>query len=486
MIIVGVLAALYIYLTWNFGYWSAQGIKGPTPFPIIGTFWPSLSKGMINGDTMLYERYKKDKVYGLFDGSTPNLAIADGDLLKTVLVKEFSSFQDRRKLPSVLGPTVSNMLTELTGEEWKKTRSIMSQTFTSGKIKRMIDSLNLYTKTLLEKMGERADADEMFEFKDLVGKCALDMVAAVGFGIDAQVQNNPESEFVPHTAEFFKFGVVRGTALLIAIVVPVLAPLIVKSGIGAIPDKTAAFFKNIMAQAMANRKADSNKHNDFLSLILKAQDAEDESKRLPDDVILANAIVFILAGYDTVSNTVSWAAYEMALHQDIQEKVYEEIMEVTGAEDDITYEMLPKMTYLESVIEESQRLFPGAPRIERQCTETITIEGITIPKDAIITIPVYGIHHDADIYPDPEKFIPERFSAEEKAKRNPYYFQPFGLGPRSCIAMRLAQTEVKLCLAKMIQKLRVLPCEKTEDPIPLVQTGQMHAKNGLYLKVQRR
>ncbi|CAH1787502.1 unnamed protein product, partial [Owenia fusiformis] len=118
-------------------------------------------------------------------------------------------------------------------------------------------------------------------------------------------------------------------------------------------------------------------------------------------------IIFILAGYDTVSTTISWAAYEMALHQDIQEKVYEEVMEVTDGEEEITYEMLQKMTYLESVIEESQRLFPSAPRLERQCTETITIEGITIPKDAIVTIPVYGIHHDADIYPDPEKFIPE-------------------------------------------------------------------------------
>ncbi|CAH1787494.1 unnamed protein product, partial [Owenia fusiformis] len=126
-------------------------------------------------------------------------------------------------------------------------------------------------------------------------------------------------------------------------------------------------------------------------------------------------------------------------------------------------------------------------RLERQCNATITIEGITIPKDAIVTIPVYAMHHDADIYPDPEKFIPERFSAEEKAKRNPYYFQPFGLGPRSCIASRLGQIEVKFCLVKILQKLRIIPCEKTEDPIQLGQDdGELRAKNGIYLKVERR
>ncbi|CAH1787499.1 unnamed protein product, partial [Owenia fusiformis] len=153
------------YLTWNFGYWSAQGIKGPTPFPIIGTIWLAISKGVIEGDVTLYERYKKDKVYGLFDGSTPNLVIADGDLLKTVLVKEFSRFQNRRQMAPVFGKSVEKMLTHLVDDEWKRTRNVMSQTFTSGKIKRMMEGLNMYTNILSEKMGERADADEMFEFK---------------------------------------------------------------------------------------------------------------------------------------------------------------------------------------------------------------------------------------------------------------------------------------------------------------------------------
>ncbi|CAH1787496.1 unnamed protein product, partial [Owenia fusiformis] len=147
-----------------------------------------------------------------FDGSVPNLAIADGDLLKTVLVKEFSNFQNRRKMPAVFGPIIDKMLTDLVDDEWKTTRNVMTQAFTSGKIKRMMESLNMYNNTLLEKMGERADADDMFEFKDLVGKCTLDIVAAIGFGIDAQVQNNPKSEFITHSAEFSQAGFFRVAA----------------------------------------------------------------------------------------------------------------------------------------------------------------------------------------------------------------------------------------------------------------------------------
>ncbi|CAH1787503.1 unnamed protein product, partial [Owenia fusiformis] len=121
-------------------------------------------------------------------------------------------------------------------------------------------------------------------------KCTLDMVAAVGFGIDAQIQNNPKSEFVPHTAEFFNVSSARVIAALIAIVTPVLGPLVVKSKMGAISAECDAFFKNIMTQAIANKKADSNKNNDFLNIMLKTQDVEDEDKRLSNDVILANAI----------------------------------------------------------------------------------------------------------------------------------------------------------------------------------------------------
>ena len=78
-------------------------------------------------------------------------------------------------------------------------------------------------------------------------------------------------------------------------------------------------------------------------------------------------------------------------------------------------------------------------------------------------IPTYAIHHDPQYYPDPYKFIPERFNAENKKNRNPYAYMPFGVGPRNCIAMRFAIIEGKCALAHLMHNFRVEPCTKTRD-----------------------
>ncbi|CAH1792636.1 unnamed protein product [Owenia fusiformis] len=488
LIVAGVLIAIYIKWKWDFSLWSSQGIKGPATFPIVGTFWIYFSDkaGLIKIDPYYYQKYKKNKVYGTYDGTLPNLFIADPEMIKKVLVKDFQYFTNRRKIHPMFGKLICNMITALEDTEWKHTRAVMSQAFTSGKLKRMVDNLNVYNNIFLERLGEKADSDEIFEMKEMASECTMDMVAAVAFGFDANVQKNPDSDFPSHAKVFFEFSALRVFAMIAPIILPILAPLIQKLKLADTPPKTVKFYEDIMAQAVTNRKADQNKQNDFLQLMIDSLDAENETKKLDKEVVLSNSVVFLLAGYDSVASVIGWVAYELALHQDVQEKVFEEITELLGDEDEISYEMLNKMTYLETVIEETMRLFPNAPRTDRRCGETVTIDGVTIPKDAIVSIPIYALHHDPDIYPEPEKFIPERFSQEEKAKRNPYFYQPFGMGPRNCVAMRLAQIEVRLCIANMVRKLKILPCEKTEDPIELKPTGQMHPKNGIFLKVARR
>lgn len=84
------------------------------------------------------------------------------------------------------------------------------------------------------------------------------------------------------------------------------------------------------------------------------------------------------------------------------------------------------------------RRFPTSPRAERMCTKDYQMPGssIVIPKGKCIVIPIYGTHMDPDYFSDPEKFIPERFSKDNKLLRNPYAFLPFGHGPRNCIVRK--------------------------------------------------
>ena len=101
-------------------------------------------------------------------------------------------------------------------------------------------------------------------------------------------------------------------------------------------------------------------------------------------------------------------------------------------------------------------------RTQRECNKETTIKGITVHKGTIVSIPIHAIHYDPKIWPEPEKFNPYRFTKEEKAKHTAYDWLPFGAGPRNCLAMRLALTEMKIAVAYLGRKYKFLRSEKTE------------------------
>ena len=93
-------------------------------------------------------------------------------------------------------------------------------------------------------------------------------------------------------------------------------------------------------------------------------------------------------------------------------------------------------------------------RIDRESNREVTINGLEIPKGMVVTIPIYAIHHDPKIWPEPEKFDPYRFTPEEKAKHSVLDWIPFGAGPRNCVAMRLALTEFKIATTSLLKVRR--------------------------------
>jgi cytochrome P450 family 6 len=128
--------------------------------------------------------------------------------------------------------------------------------------------------------------------------------------------------------------------------------------------------------------------------------------------------------------------YELALNPEIQDRLREEIANgVADNDGELTYELLSEFKYLDMVINESLRKFPPAFFLTRVCRKDFKIPGteMVIPKDTDINVNIYSIHRDPEYYPEPEKFDPERFTAENIKTRPACTFIPFGLGPRRCI-----------------------------------------------------
>jgi len=123
----------------------------------------------------------------------------------------------------------------------------------------------------------------------------------------------------------------------------------------------------------------------------------------------------------------------------------------------------------------------------RQCQQDYQVGSLTIPKDCVVQAPVWDIHHDPDLWPEPWKFDPDRFSPENKSLIHSTAYMPFGAGPRNCIGLRFAQTEAKLVLFRLLKLFHFEACEKTESDLSLISpTIEISPANGVYLKAVRR
>ncbi|XP_072031763.1 cytochrome P450 3A19-like [Amphiura filiformis] len=232
-----------------------------------------------------------------------------------------------------------------------------------------------------------------------------------------------------------------------------------------LPLKNMDFFADCVRKAIELRtESGGTGKKDFLQLMMDAAetggddsvngDKDGPKKKIPltERELIGQSLLFFFAGYDTISTTMSFAAYALAKYPDVQKRLQEEVDEMTSEGEPVSYDAVFKMEYLDKVWCESQRKWPIGFILERVCNQEFTYNGITIPNGQYLNINVWNIQHNPEYWADPETFNPENFSKEAKASRHPCAFMPFGAGPRQCVAIRFAILEGKIGLIRMMQK----------------------------------
>ncbi|VVC90000.1 unnamed protein product [Leptidea sinapis] len=195
---------------------------------------------------------------------------------------------------------------------------------------------------------------------------------------------------------------------------------------------------------------------------------------------------FMFEGHDTTAMALSFILMRIANEPEAQNKIFDEIQSIFGESNRLPItEDLNKMKYLDCCIKECLRLYPSVPFIARYLTEEIELSSFKIPANTICNIHIYDVHHRADIFPDPERFIPERFLPQNCRERHPYAYIPFSAGPRNCIGQKFAMLEMKTVLTGLFRKYRIEPVTKPSD-LEFCADIVLRVTHPIYVRFQKR
>ncbi|GGP74174.1 cytochrome P450 [Streptomyces abikoensis] len=221
-----------------------------------------------------------------------------------------------------------------------------------------------------------------------------------------------------------------------------------KSAEGA--EEALAYLRAVVDRVVVARRAGGRV--DRSDLVGALVDAGERPARIRDTVMMT-----MLAAHHTTGVAVSWTLHLLGRHPEVAERVTEELDRVLGDRAAPGYADLRRLTYLEMVLKEAMRLYPPGPYGARETTEALALGEYEIPAGATVFYPFWAVHMNADYWPEPEKFVPERFTPEEVAKRPRLAYIPFGLGPRGCEGAGLAMVEAELVLAVLLKRFRFRP-----------------------------
>ncbi|KAH8403982.1 hypothetical protein KR215_007512, partial [Drosophila sulfurigaster] len=497
------IALLYKFYQNSFNYWNYRGVPFERPLPFIGNM-----RGLgrkyhfrdING--RLYKKFKGTSSFaGMFMFFKRVAFIMDLDLVKQVLIKDFKNFQDRGVFNNVRDEPLTGHLFTLEGEEWKAMRHKLTPVFTSGKMKHMFGTVVQVSDHLTTTMRKYASAAATdggdVEIKELCARFTTDVIGTCAFGLECNSLADPNAEFRSKGRMIFEKP--RHNQLIQAFIFT-NGNLAKKMRLKAFPDDLHNFFINAVRSTVDYRLKNNIKRNDFLDQLiqLRAENQEearrgngiDLSKGLTLEQMAAQAFVFFIAGFETSSSTMAFCLYELALQQDVQQRLRDEIENVLKdvSDGELTYEAMNQMTYLEQVLLETLRKHSILPHLLRVAGEDYKVPGTDkiIEKGTTLLIPVHNIHRDPEYYPDPDRFDPSRFEPEAIKARHPYAYLPFGDGPRNCIGERFGKMQAKIGLISLLRHFKFGVSDRTEIPLILeTRSFTLSSKHGVHLKVEQ-
>ncbi|CRK87592.1 CLUMA_CG001389, isoform A [Clunio marinus] len=470
-------------------------LPGPKSYPFLGTTLPYITKpreDRFNLDVQYGKQY--GPIYRMWHGRTfPEIRLMTCDYAEEIF--KSSKHIEKSYTYKLLEPWLGQGLISSTGQHWFMHRRLLTPTFHFSILENFCDVFYEHSELIVKKLEELTADGKPVNIYPIIGHAALDIICETAMGFKINALEKTENEYVKAVYSFSEIAMHRFYKPWLRVDYffrkSSYADKYEKS-LNTLQEMTTKVIKERkLSRQMDNNEFSGKAENDFgmkkrkafLDLLL---DGNESNKELTDEDIKDEVNTFMFA-VNTTSVGICWALYMIGLHEDVQEKIWEEMKAIFGDDNKkpATYRELNEMKYLERVLKECLRLYPSVPNISRKMNEDIELGGYTIPKNAIVALQIFFIHRDERFFKDPEKFDPDRFLPENMEGRNSYAFVPFAAGPRNCIGQRFALLEEKSVVSTIVRNFKIKSIEKRED-IKLLRELVLRPVNGINLKLEKR
>jgi len=248
-------------------------------------------------------------------------------------------------------------------------------------------------------------------------------------------------------------------------------------------DQAKARLDAIIYRLIEERRRSGEDRGDLLSMLLLAQDTEGDGGGMTDEQLRDEVMTIFLAGHETTANALTWTWYLLSQNPEAEAKLHEEIDRVLQGRLP-TFEDVSQLQYTEMVLAESMRLYPPAWALGRLTLEECEIAGYVVPRKSLVLMSQFVMHRDPRYFPDPQRFDPNRWTAEARESRPQFSYFPFGGGPRRCIGEGFAWMEGILLIAAIAQQWQMRLV--VNHPVALKPVITLRPKHGMKMTVTGR
>ncbi|XP_017039160.1 probable cytochrome P450 6g2, partial [Drosophila ficusphila] len=507
ILLIILLVIGYVVLQDHYSYWRRKGVHEIRPKWIVGNLmgWLNMQRSPAEFIAQLYNHPEADNepFVGIHVFHKPALLLRDPELVRRIMVKDFGGFSNRFSSPDQKAdPLGSQNIFFLKNPAWKEVRMKLTPFFTGNRLRQMFP--------LIEEVGASLDAhlrqqplhnERMrcfeVETKELCALFTTDVVATVAYGVRANSFKDPNGEFRRNGRSVFEFSLLRAAGFTLIFFLPHLVPFL---RFKVVPAEASRFLRKTINYVMTEREQSGEKRNDLIDILIEFRRSTQQAKAssiqdqfvFEGDILVAQAVFFFTAGFEASSSTMAFAMYELAKNADIQQRLREEIRNaLVESGGQVTLKMIESLELMQMILLEVLRMYPPLSFLDRECTSggdysLAPFHDFVVPKGMPVYIPCYALHMDPQYYPQPRKFQPERFSAENRKLHTPYTYMPFGLGPHGCIGERFGMLQAKVGLVNLLRNHMVTSSDRTPHRIQLDPKSIIaQSKGGIHLRLVR-